>query len=648
MAIVNLESAPTRWRLLMGKLSDLLSLSGTKSFDALIVVAPGANLEYPAIGPHLLAARAREEGFRVSVLYANMMYAAVAGVQEHQLLCSGSEELWGERVFAKAAYGTPLLGRNTGKESNSIEARPAREPLEQEELRRLAELAGQWADQVSGVLAEFGPRVIGCSTMFLQTAASVALLSRIKSLTPERIAIMGGPNCEGEMAEGMLTLSDQIDFTFSGESEQSFPTFLHSLRNGSLPERGVISGTPMLEMDKLPPPEYSEYYEQLELFLPDSEVQRSGKISLPYETSRGCWWGEKHHCTFCGLNGYGMKFRSKSPARAIDDLRKLLVNHPTRRVQMVDNIMPHTYFKSFLPLMESELPNLQIFYEQKSNLSLDQVRALRRAGVDLIQPGIESLSTALLKRMKKGVSARQNINLLRYSRSVGVTLMWNILYGFPGDLESEYETMIGFVAKLQHLNPPSGVFSVCVDRFSPYFTRPEEFGVSNLQPSSVYASFLPETADARKVAYQFTAEFESESLQSASLAQRLRHEVAEWRKPWLEGPPPVLELTELSDDAFMLLDTRQLSEANKISFLNRTQAAIALTGFAHPQSADLELALERGWVIELDGLLVPLATAEPELLSAFEAELSHARARTSKTIPILQPIPAVSPTGWPL
>src|SRR3977135_2135675 len=41
---------------------------------------------------------------------------------------------------------------------------------------------------------------------------------------------------------------------------------------------------------------------------------------LVLESSRGCWWGEKHHCTFCGLNGSFMEFRSKSPDQFVDEL----------------------------------------------------------------------------------------------------------------------------------------------------------------------------------------------------------------------------------------------------------------------------------------------------------------------------------------
>ena len=45
--------------------------------------------------------------------------------------------------------------------------------------------------------------------------------------------------------------------------------------------------------------------------------------TLLFETSRGCWWGAKSHCTFCGLNGETMAFRSKSPRRALDELEQL-------------------------------------------------------------------------------------------------------------------------------------------------------------------------------------------------------------------------------------------------------------------------------------------------------------------------------------
>ena len=39
--------------------------------------------------------------------------------------------------------------------------------------------------------------------------------------------------------------------------------------------------------------------------------------TLFLETSRGCWWGQRMHCTFCGLNGSGMVYRSAEANTAL-------------------------------------------------------------------------------------------------------------------------------------------------------------------------------------------------------------------------------------------------------------------------------------------------------------------------------------------
>ncbi len=92
---------------------------------------------------------------------------------------------------------------------------------------------------------------------------------------------------------------------------------------------------------------------------------------LPYEAGRGCWWGEKHHCTFCGINGQGMVFRQKSPDKVIAEFREITRRHGLPRVCMVDNIMPHRYFQTLVPRLGQEVPALHLFYEQKANLTLE-------------------------------------------------------------------------------------------------------------------------------------------------------------------------------------------------------------------------------------------------------------------------------------
>jgi len=113
----------------------------------------------------------------------------------------------------------------------------------------------------------------------------------------------------------------------------------------------------------LPLPDYQGYYVQLRAFLPD--ISESGDVWLPYESSRGCWWGIKRHGTCCGLNGQSMAPRTKPASLVLDQLASLLAKQPSRKIDMADNIMPHEYFKTLLPMVNPTLGEVPIFYEEK-------------------------------------------------------------------------------------------------------------------------------------------------------------------------------------------------------------------------------------------------------------------------------------------
>src|SRR5262249_13136216 len=196
-------------------------------------------------------------------------------------------------------------------------------------------------------------------------------------------------------------------------------------------------------------------------------------------------------CTFCGLNPAIMASRVKDADKALADLRRLRGRYGRRLIDMTDNIMPMQYFKTLLPAIVREGLDLDIFYEQKSNLAQHQLRLLKQAGVNSIQPGIEALSTTLLRKMRKGVTGAQNLRLLRDCRSCGISTSWNLLFNFPGDADGEYEETLTLIRKLRHLSPPMGFLPVFFDRFSPYFREPDSFGITNLRPLDEYALAYP-------------------------------------------------------------------------------------------------------------------------------------------------------------
>jgi ribosomal peptide maturation radical SAM protein 1 len=553
------------------------------------------------------------------VFYANVFMARAIGTALYEAI-SYAPTYWllGERFFAHAAYGTRRLTTDALDRLQTPETLECR--IDRTALQTVATRAEHIAEEIAAVIAASGYPIVGFTTTFEQTASSIAIAHRLKLLRPQTLAILGGANCDGAMAAGVLSLSSAIDYVFSGESETTFPEFLTAWRCGNLPARRVIGCDRPQRLDDLPPPNYQDYYEQLRLFLP--QLAESGDVWLPYESSRGCWWGAKHHCTFCGLNAQTMTHRQKPGAQALAELQALLTDHPSRKVSMVDNIMPHDYFKTFLPDVRRVLGDVHIFYEQKANLSLQQVLALKDAGVHVIQPGIESLSTSVLKLIDKGVSLRKNLELLRFARSADVALNWNYLIGFPGDRAEDYWRVVEMIPWLVHLCPPSGLSGLSIDRFSPYFERPEHYGVRNMQPMESYFDVLPSWADTSNIAYHFVADYDSGSRADGELHSALKTAIDRWRGLWNQDStaPPTLSVHPVDDndrDLYLLLDSRFDLSQPTIAFLDGRQMCVVLTG-AHldDDSEILAWAREGHYLVEADGYWVPLATSDRDTLTA--------------------------------
>ncbi|MFI5197256.1 MAG: RiPP maturation radical SAM C-methyltransferase [Thermoanaerobaculia bacterium] len=588
--------------------------------SVVLVVPPFAGLDSPAVGPHILQAVARDAGFDVFVFYANVRYARVLGESLYRRISYGSStSLAGERIFAHLAYGVPRLGyRNPSCESPFVRSVVDKHlTVSLEDFKNASAVATAWLPDAAAEILALGRDIVGCSSSFEQTAASVALLRRLKQARPEIVTLLGGANCEGEMGDGLASLVPEIDYTFAGECEEVFPEFLREIAAQRRSARRVVHGTPCRDMSALPLPDYSDYYQQLEL-IGDFQFVQANAIWLPYESSRGCWWGEKRHCTFCGVNGETISFRSKAPEKVVSELVSLLGTHPSRLVLMVDNIMPHDYFRTLLPALGRSGLGAHIFYEQKANLKLDQVKNLRDAGIGLIQPGIEALSSPLLRLMRKGVSAAQNIRSLRYCRSCDVAVNWNLLFAFPQDRLAWYEDTLRLLPLLRHLHPPSGPNHLALHRFSPYYENPDAFGISDLGPIDAYRDVLPRNADVARIACRFTGEYESESRHESHVMGAIRDEIAAWRLAWQADSAVMLVVTRLDDSTFLLADSRSGGDPT-FEFLDEAQARLVLLGARDDTEPNLRWAAERGWIARVDDQWIALATADYELMEYFEA-----------------------------
>ncbi len=571
----------------------------------------------------MLQSYARRLGFEVNILYANFHIAASIGVENYEALIEARiVDQIGERFFASAAYGHPPFGSDgfidsARAESLASECCETYPNFKLAEIKALEHRAALWADAIANLVAAHDFKVVGCSTTFQQTAASIALLNRVKQLRPEMVTILGGANCEGIMAKGLLSLSNSVDYIFSGECEVAFPDFLARVRESRLPSERIVRDSACIKMDDMPLPDYAEFYHQHRLVLPGYPEEKI----IPYLSSKGCWWGEVHRCAFCGLNGENPKYRYKSADKVISDLRELREKYPGYIVQMADRVIPSEYFRTLIPRLERELPGIHLMYEVRANLSLEEVAALKCAGLDWVQPGIESLSTSSLKLMRKGTTSGQNLSFLRYARSVGLPVFWNMIHDIPGEQLEVFGRLLILMPLMHHLPPPN--FSMLrIDRFSSYFSDPEEHGLSNIRPSDSYFAVLPGNADVENIAYHFKADYRSAFRDHPEVRERLKREIDIWRSLWRrECIPPSLEVIDIGDGKFMLLDTRGLPGTKPVSFISRDEAKVALSEVDLKKGDKLlEWAVDRRLVAEMDSTFVPLATGSPDLILEFEKE----------------------------
>ena len=485
------------------------------------------------------------------------------------------------------------------------------------ELRAARRLRTRFLDDAVREIAALQPRVVGFTTTFHQTCASVAVARRLKQLPDPPVIVFGGANCEGEMGEQLLASFECIDYVCRGEADLTFPVLLdHLLRGGPMPEAGVLArGVPAPEggsavvrdLDALPYPDYADYFAALRTTGLEKEVP----VAVIVETSRGCWWGAKHHCTFCGLNGETMAFRSKSPERAYDEIVHLTRHYGVNRLGCVDNIVDMKYIDSLFPRLAESGLELDLFYEVKANLRRDQLVKMYAGGMRQIQPGIESFSDQVLKLMRKGVSGHQNIQLLRWAREVGIDCAWNLLGGFPNEDPAEYARMAALIPLLTHLDPPCSAAQLRLDRFSPFHAAPDAFGFRNVRPSRAYFYVFPfGRRELARLAYFFDFDY-ADGRDTQSYVGPVQVEVQRWWDARFSDAPPHLD-ARFDADGVTVTDTRavardaehRLDGVDADVLLRCDSAATIATLLRQPELAEREGEVRRALDRLVDARLV--------------------------------------------
>jgi ribosomal peptide maturation radical SAM protein 1 len=226
-----------------------------------------------------------------------------------------------------------------------------------------------------------------------------------------------------------------------------------------------------------------------------------------------------------------LKFRSKPQDQALEDLKTLADKYQQHEFHCVDNILHEQHYRDFLNQLSSDEYDLSIFFEVKSNIKLTDLIRLKKAGVWCIQPGIESLSTEILKLMNKGVTGIQNIRLLKFCAWLDIGVSWNLLYGFPGEPQDEYTRIADLMKSIYHFQPPN-LSVLALQKTSYYYNNAIQVGLKILGPSSFYkALYGPGNGELKKIATFFDYEH-VDGRDPSVYINKVKKELKKWKSKW--------------------------------------------------------------------------------------------------------------------
>ncbi len=445
-------------------------------------------------------------------------------------------------------------------------------------------------EAVARRIIHMGARIVAASSIYSQQNGSLAILKRVKELDPSIKTVLGGHNVSGEMGLTVLRHFPSVDYVSFGEGDETIAELCSSLLHptGRPMPYGIIGHGEVLpdhipyrmteDMNSVAAPDYRDFFEEIQrgedLFYGDKPVYyaQTYEHTVFLEGSRGCWWGAKHPCSFCGLNGLTNVYREKTPQKLYDEIHEMTARYPDVRIQLSDNVLSQKMIRGLLPMLAADGQPYKILAEVKTNLKPGDVEALAKAGVHVTQPGIESLNDHLLTLMGKGSSAAQNVALMKYCRTWGIYPVWNMMLQVPGENREDYEQMLELIPLIVHLNPPTRANTIAFMRFSRYCDHPENYGME-LEPDPLYHCCFqdpPDIAANAGIYYILTGgPFTDTIRKNTDLYVKIHEAVASWREQFYSRQSPKLFAAE-GFFGLIIFDTRPCA-------LEQTQILLGLS-----------------------------------------------------------------------
>lgn len=318
----------------------------------------------------------------------------------------------------------------------------------------LRKLAG-WEEYTKNIL-ETHPDVICITMMSCDFNPSLRCAELAHQVIPSVKVIVGGPHPSIALEE--VASYKDFDYIIRGEGEITLLELLDSLKEGTQIPRLIDGKQP--DLDKLP-------YSDRELFGPFEVPLSIDGFEQPFMTfiaGRGC----KYNCSFCQpaeRKIFGPKVRIRSPEHFVGELIECYKRYNFKSYLIHDDclIADISWVNHFCRLMKEYNINIPFACQGRSDIICkypEMLKKLKEVGLRAVIVGFESGNDRVLRFMRKGIRAEQNIKAAKILKDIGLKIWANYMFGVPTET---LEEMLDTIKMLKRIKP---------DHYSPAIYTP--------------------------------------------------------------------------------------------------------------------------------------------------------------------------------
>lgn len=248
----------------------------------------------------------------------------------------------------------------------------------------------------------------------------------------------------------------------------------------------------MEDLTGLQAPDYDDYFKTLQSFAP----QKRFFPVIPVEASRGCWWqtsvrpGHGGGCAFCNLNLQWNGYRRKRTSQVVSEVDTLTSRHQLLSVAFTDNVLPAGATERLFTGLKRLGKDFKLFSEIRATTPLKSLKQMRAAGMAEVQVGIEALSSRLLQKMNKGVSAIQNLEIMKNCEALGIKNDANLIIYFPGSDDMDVSETLAVLDYAMVFRPLKAV-AFWLGLESPVWRDPTAFQIQAVYNHPHYRVLFP-------------------------------------------------------------------------------------------------------------------------------------------------------------